>query len=318
MSVPPMLEKSLPLSAQPGNVKKYKYLNGALFLFEAKTYYLIPHDVMAILHPTFDHVIHTILETNSRAEILFAAPKGLNIAYERLTSRIRKGLKTKSSKARLRFLPALTRTEFLSLVASVDIVLDPFPGSGTGHVYLSSLESLKIGTPVLTLDMLGNNDYAPTHNAVASMLRSIDRWSIAMKKIGIENDNKEDGDEYHYYDEEEGIAGTAFIANDVTEYINLALNFSKTYANAEKKSKVKKYFRAGSHIFYDDMALLNDFNKAIFKLANMAIDPDAITATTTTSSSSISLPEERMAYFYYKEHGHTIPKQKRKHRKRKK
>ena len=138
-----------------------------------------------------------------------------------------------------------------------------------------------------------------------------------MKKIGIENDNKEDGDEYHYYDEEEGIAGTAFIANDVTEYINLALNFSKTYANAEKKAKVKKYFRAGSHIFYDDMALLNDFNKAIFKLANMAIDPDAITAT-TTSSSSISLSEERMAYFYYKEHGHTIPKQKRKHRKRKK
>ena len=55
MSVPPMLEKSLPLSATPGNVKKYKYLNGALFLFEAKTYYLIPHDVMAILHPTFDH-----------------------------------------------------------------------------------------------------------------------------------------------------------------------------------------------------------------------------------------------------------------------
>ena len=41
-----------------------------------------------------------------------------------------------------------------------------------------------IGTPVLTLDMLNSGSkYAPTHNVVASMLRSIDRYHILMQSI---------------------------------------------------------------------------------------------------------------------------------------
>ena len=200
MAAPIPLAKSLPKTARSGNVKKYKYLNGALFLFELKTYYFIPHDTMAIMHPEFDHVIQTILESDKRAEILFAAPKGLNIAYERLTSRIRKGLRTKRSKARLRFLPALTRNEFLSLLASVDLVLDPFPGSGTGHCYMSSLESLMIGTPVLTLDLTSRGVVSsPSHNVVASMLRTIDKNS-KHNRGPIEKEADNDG--YHAYGEE--------------------------------------------------------------------------------------------------------------------
>ena len=75
MAAPIPLAKSLPKTARSGNVKKYKYLNGALFLFELKTYYFIPHDTMAIMHPEFDHVIQTILESDKRAEILPCAEK---------------------------------------------------------------------------------------------------------------------------------------------------------------------------------------------------------------------------------------------------
>lgn len=306
MAAPVPLGKSLPKTARSGNVKKYKYLNGALFLFELKTYYFIPHDTMAIMHPEFDRVIQTILESDQRAEILFAAPKGLNIAYERLTTRIRKGLRSKRSKARLRFLPALTRDEFLSLLASVDLVLDPFPGSGTGHSYMSSLESLMIGTPVLTLDLMSNGVVAsPSHNVVASMLRTIDKMSEQNREV------KSDADDFRTY-------GKNFIATNESNYIDIALDFPKQYQNVARKAHLKEYLRENTKVFYEDTILLDDFNTFIHRVSG--VDSGRVARpgkAKKNAAGDISLPEERIAHFFFKEYGHTIPKRKKKRRKRK-
>lgn len=105
--------------------------------------YLCPQTLFKF-HPDFDEVLAGILSSDPKAEIVLLegrVPHWTN----RLKQRFERTLPGGSS--RIRFLPAMLRAEFLNLVASADVILDPLHFGG-GH---TSYEALAVGTPVITL-----------------------------------------------------------------------------------------------------------------------------------------------------------------------
>jgi predicted O-linked N-acetylglucosamine transferase (SPINDLY family) len=285
LALPPPLLPQIPESARPGYPKQYKYLNGALFMFANNYYYFVPHSIMGILHPIFDKVLCKIIMRNPRAIVLFAAPRGSNIAYERLITRVRKGLEDSKDQARLRFLPALSRHEYLSLMAAVDVVLDPYPASGTGNVYLPSIEALALGTPVLTLhdDKERKNKPRPSQYPVAAILKSF------------------------------GEKGEAFVTKSIEEYIETAVSLPQWYANNENAHAFKEYLRRKTRDIYVGETLYSDwvvFLKRVARMTALKDDNDH------ELKSHPTLPEERVAVIEELIQGGSKRKIKRKHRKR--
>ncbi len=283
VALPPAISEELPNSAKPGNLKMYKYLHGALFLFASKRYYYVPHGHMAVLHPVFDRILCEIVRQEQRAVILFAAPKGTNIAYERLITRIRNKLKKKSEQDRLRFLPALPRVEYFSLLAAVDMVLDPYPASGTNIVYLASAESLAIGTPVLTLvpsKLSAKKSPCPSKFPVAGMLRAL------------------------------GGAAEDFIAASSDEYIKKAISLiPEKYGTEESLSDLKINLRLSARKFLfsgsSAQAIYEDWNRFFLRVI------------VSGSAHKITLAEERVAELE-ESNAPGGKKRKRKHRGKKK
>lgn len=95
-------------------------------------------------HPDFDEVLATILRDDPLAEIVLLEGR-LPEWTHRLKRRFRRTLPEQGS--RVRFLPALPRADFLSLLAVSDVVLDPLHFGGGN----SSLEAIAVGAPVVTI-----------------------------------------------------------------------------------------------------------------------------------------------------------------------
>ncbi len=95
-------------------------------------------------HPGFDGVLSDILESDPNGELVLIEGR-LSEWTHRLKRRFRRTLPEGGK--RVRFLPALPREDFLSLLAKVDVVLDPIHFGGGN----SSFEAIAMGTPVVTL-----------------------------------------------------------------------------------------------------------------------------------------------------------------------
>ncbi|MCC6508523.1 MAG: TIGR03032 family protein [Pirellulaceae bacterium] len=96
-------------------------------------------------HPDFDEVLAGILEQDPQGELILLEGR-LPEWTHRLRRRFRRTLPDQGS--RVRFLPTLARGDFLSLLATVDVLLDPMHFGGGN----SSLEAIAVGTPLVTLE----------------------------------------------------------------------------------------------------------------------------------------------------------------------
>ncbi|MDA1165404.1 MAG: TIGR03032 family protein [Planctomycetota bacterium] len=95
-------------------------------------------------HPDFDAVIAGILVADPQAQIILLEGRDQHWT-DQLKRRF--GRTLPESGKRVRFLPAMPREQFLRLLATADVVLDPLHFGG-GH---SSYEALSVGAPVVTL-----------------------------------------------------------------------------------------------------------------------------------------------------------------------
>jgi uncharacterized protein (TIGR03032 family) len=95
-------------------------------------------------HPEFDLVLSSILESDPEGELVIIEGR-LSEWTHRLKRRFRRTLP--ESGKRVRFLPAVAHRDFLSLLACVDVVLDPIHFGGGN----SSFEAIAMGTPVVTM-----------------------------------------------------------------------------------------------------------------------------------------------------------------------
>lgn len=97
------------------------------------------------LHPEFDQILDSILRTDPQGELILLQGR-LPEWTHRLQRRFRRTLS--DANRRVRYLPALPRNDFLSLLANVDVLLDPIHFGGGN----SSLESIAMGTPLVTME----------------------------------------------------------------------------------------------------------------------------------------------------------------------
>ena len=105
--------------------------------------YLCPQTLFKF-HPDFDEILAGILHADPLAEIVLLEGRVVHWT-NRLKQRFEKTLPGGAS--RVRFLPAMPRDEFMNLLATADVILDPLHFGG-GH---TSYEALAVGTPVVTL-----------------------------------------------------------------------------------------------------------------------------------------------------------------------
>jgi uncharacterized protein (TIGR03032 family) len=95
-------------------------------------------------HPAFDEVLGEILRRDPQGELVLI--EGRTAYWTRLLKeRFERSIPDVAS--RIRFLPPLANSNFLQLLARVDVLLDP-PQFGGGN---TSYEALAVGTPVVTL-----------------------------------------------------------------------------------------------------------------------------------------------------------------------
>ena len=95
-------------------------------------------------HPDFDEILAGILNADPLAEIVLLEGR---VAYWTIGLKQRFEKTLPGGASRVRFLPAMPRDEFMNLLASSDVILDPLHFGG-GH---TSYEALAVGTPVVTL-----------------------------------------------------------------------------------------------------------------------------------------------------------------------
>lgn len=115
----------------------------ALGLPHDRHLYFCPQSLFKI-QPDFDQALRAILDRDPSSEILFL--NGEDASWKQaLVERL--GHSLGASKNRVRFIPRIGLTDFLSVIKSVDAVLDPFHfGGGNTHY-----ETFMLGSPVVTL-----------------------------------------------------------------------------------------------------------------------------------------------------------------------
>ena len=96
-------------------------------------------------HPEFDEILAGILEHDSQAELVLLEGR-LPEWTHRLQRRFRRTLP--QAGRRVRYLPALAREDFLSLLACAEVLLDPIHFGGGN----SSLEAVALGVPLVTME----------------------------------------------------------------------------------------------------------------------------------------------------------------------
>ncbi len=110
---------------------------------EAATIYLCPQTLFKI-HPDLDAPARRILQRDPRGVLVFIRGQ-----FDQWTQALLERFAATMPDVvdRIRFLPTLGLNDFLELLSVVDVVLDPIHFNGMN----SSLESLAMGTPVVTL-----------------------------------------------------------------------------------------------------------------------------------------------------------------------
>ena len=102
--------------------------------------------------------------------------------------------KSTSIKQRVRHITGLSRIDYLALVAAVDVVLDPGTkdGGGTERVLLPAVETMMIGTPIVTMHpdikVQGWENIRPT-SSVAALLHAV--GGVAMTQTCVAKNEKE-------------------------------------------------------------------------------------------------------------------------------
>ncbi|MCA9126085.1 MAG: hypothetical protein KDB22_03330, partial [Planctomycetales bacterium] len=96
-------------------------------------------------HPQFDAILARILEEDPTSELVLIEGRVAEWTH-RLRRRFRRTLPCGGRQ--VRFLAPLPRQDFMSLLATVDVLLDP-PFFGGGN---SSIEAVAVGTPVVTME----------------------------------------------------------------------------------------------------------------------------------------------------------------------
>ena len=127
------MSKSAPSSSSPSSLTSKPSVHT----------YLCPQTLFKF-HPDFDEVLAGILNTDPQAELLLLEGR-IEHWTDQLLRRFKRTLPGGTS--RIRLLPAMSRENFLKMLATADVILDP-PHFGGGH---SSYEALAVGTPVVTL-----------------------------------------------------------------------------------------------------------------------------------------------------------------------
>ncbi|MDA8744917.1 TIGR03032 family protein [Rubripirellula amarantea] len=127
---------------RPSLPEKHKIRND-LGLSDDANLYGCPQTLFKF-HPDFDEILAGILEADPIAELVLLEGR-LPEWTHRLRRRFRRTLPEAGK--RVRFLPALPHEDFLSLVANVNVLLDPIHFGGGN----SSLEALAIETPLVTM-----------------------------------------------------------------------------------------------------------------------------------------------------------------------
>ena len=95
-------------------------------------------------HPEFDILLATILEADDKGQLVLIEGRIPQWTHQ-LQRRFRRTLP--EAGRRVRFIPAISRNDFISLLGVVDVLLDPIHFGGGN----SSIESLALGTPLVTL-----------------------------------------------------------------------------------------------------------------------------------------------------------------------
>jgi predicted O-linked N-acetylglucosamine transferase (SPINDLY family) len=115
----------------------------ALGLPEDATIYICPQTLFKF-HPDFDALLKGILERDPRGRLVLIQA-GISAWNEQLLERFRRTMPEVVD--RVLFLPAVPHAQFMQLLASSDVMLDPIHFNGAN----TSLEGLASGTPVVTL-----------------------------------------------------------------------------------------------------------------------------------------------------------------------
>lgn len=105
--------------------------------------YLCPQTLFKF-HPDFDSLLATILEQDKSAVLVLLEGRLAEWTH-RLRRRFRRTLPERGQ--RVRFIPAIPRPVFLSVLAAADVILDPIHFGGGN----SSIEALGVGRPVVTM-----------------------------------------------------------------------------------------------------------------------------------------------------------------------
>ncbi len=97
------------------------------------------------IHPDFDDLLARILTKDPKGELILIEGR-LSEWTHRLRRRFRRTIP--DADHRIHFLPSLPRDDYLSLLREVDVLLDPIHFGGGN----SSIESITMGTPVVTIE----------------------------------------------------------------------------------------------------------------------------------------------------------------------
>lgn len=100
-------------------------------------------------HPAFDAVLRDVLGADATLRLVLVYQEKKNRWRTLLTQRWAKSLGMHAL-SQVVWLPTLSPTDYLALLAAGDVMIDPFPFGGG----VTSLEALSVCTPVLTLPAL--------------------------------------------------------------------------------------------------------------------------------------------------------------------
>jgi predicted O-linked N-acetylglucosamine transferase (SPINDLY family) len=124
----------------PGSTLNFR---GKVGLGERTTLYVCPQSLFK-LQPNFDPIMGAILREDPHGELILIEGS-LKHWSELLMRRLQNTVPDVIN--RIRFLPRLSGGDFLQLLATADVILDPFHWSGGNTSY----EAFAVGTPIVTL-----------------------------------------------------------------------------------------------------------------------------------------------------------------------
>lgn len=136
---------TLGVSYEKPEIDNRRFLSRSDFGLSSKSnIYTCPQSLFK-LHPDFDILLGNILQSDPDGEIVL-----LEAPFKEWTSSLRRRFRRTlpNLDRRIRFLPTLSRDDFLSLLRVSDVVLDPIHFGGGN----SSIETLGVGTPLVTLE----------------------------------------------------------------------------------------------------------------------------------------------------------------------